>query len=340
MFFYFMIIQSDQMNVKVLKMGGMNQMKIVSSILPKEDLQKELIEEFPHAKFFFHRGIKEAQTDLLDAEVFITYGNDLTAEHILKAEKLRWIMVMSAGIEEMPLQACEQKGIIVSNARGIHQLPMAEYTIGIMLQYENKFRKLWENEQANTWDRKLPFGELNGKTIVILGTGAIGGEIARLAKAFQMTTFGMNRSGHTVPFFDRVFQINELKDILPKADYVVSILPSTAETKQLIREEHFHLMKASTVFCNIGRGDVVEEKVLLQALKEKKIAHAYLDVFNEEPLPAEHPFWQMENVTVTPHISSITKNYLPRAFAVFKHNLHAYINKEKLKNVVDIKKGY
>lgn len=315
-------------------------MKIVSSILPNEDLQKELIEKFPQGDFYFHRGMDEAEADFADADIFITYGNDLTSEHISKTTQLKWIMVMSAGVEDMPLHACEQKGIVVTNARGIHKIPMAEYTIGIMLQHEKKWKQLWNNETDEIWDRKLPFGELNGKRVLILGTGAIGEEIARLCQAFQMHTIGVNRSGNKVKYFDRILKLKDMAQILPQVDYFVSILPSTKETKNLIKEDHFILMKESAVFCNIGRGDVVEEHVLLKTLKNREIAHAFLDVYTEEPLTSGHPFWQMDNVTVSPHISSISKKYLPRAFSVFKHNLHAYNNNEELLNKIDFKKGY
>jgi len=128
---------------------------------------------------------------------------------------------------------------------------------------------------------------------------------------------------------------------LPKADFIVSVLPSTKETKHFLEKNHFDLMKNSSVFINIGRGDLIQEDVLMAALQEGKIAHAYLDVFYTEPLAEDHPFWRMENVTVTPHISSLTKNYMPRSFEIFKQNLHTYIKKDAdFINVIDMDRGY
>ncbi|WP_102261625.1 D-2-hydroxyacid dehydrogenase [Mesobacillus jeotgali] len=314
-------------------------MKIYSSILPAEVLREDVKKEFPQVSFEFHKGIKEEL--FLDAEIFITYGEDLTEELIYKTDKLRWIMVMSAGLDRMPFEACKKRGIFVTNVRGIHKIPMAEFTIGMMLQHVKQMRSLWTNEQAESWERKLPMGELYGKTLLILGIGAIGGEVARLAKAFNMKTIGVNRSGREAEWADEKFTMDNYREALPEADFIVSVMPSTNETKHFLDASDFELMKDSAVFINIGRGDLVKDEVLLAALQEKKIAHAYLDVFYEEPLKASHPFWMMENVTVTPHISSLTKNYLPRSFEIFKHNLHTYIkNDSNYLNVIDMDRGY
>lgn len=314
-------------------------MKIYSSILPPEVLQEDVKKEFPQVSFQFHKGIKEEL--FLDAEIFLTYGEDLTEELIYRADKLKWIMVMSAGLDRMPFEACKKRGIFVTNVKGIHKIPMAEFTIGMMLQHVKQMRILWTNEQTKTWERKLPMGELYGKTLLILGIGAIGGEVARLAKAFNMKTIGVNRSGRDSEWADKIYTIENYRDALPLADFVVSVLPSTSETKHFLDAADFDLMKDTAVFINIGRGDLVKDEVLLAALQEKKIAHAYLDVFYTEPLNGSHPFWLMENVTVTPHISSLTKNYLPRSFEIFKHNLHTYIKKDlDYLNVIDMDRGY
>ena len=314
-------------------------MKIYSSILPAEALREDVKKEFPQVSFEFHKGIKE---DLfLDAEILLTYGEDLTEELIHKADKLKWIMVMSAGLDRMPFKACKERGILVTNVRGIHKIPMAEFTIGMMLQHVKQMGSLWTNERTKTWERKLPMGELYGKTLLILGIGAIGGEVARLAKAFNMKTIGVNRSGREADGADEIFTMENYRETLPQADFIVSVLPSTNETKHFLDESDFELMKDTSVFINIGRGDLVKDEVLITALQEKKIAHAYLDVFYEEPLEENHPFWTMENVTVTPHISSLTKNYLPRSFEIFKQNLHTYIkNGSDYLNVIDMDRGY
>jgi phosphoglycerate dehydrogenase-like enzyme len=316
-------------------------MRIVSSVFPKEIIQEEIKSEFPEIKFEFYKGMKDAEKAFYECEVFLTYGDDLTVNHIQKNNHLKWIMQMSAGLEKLPLKAIEEKGIMITNARGIHKIPMAEYTLGTMLQWVKQTRALLENEQEENWDRKIRMEELFEKTVLILGVGAIGGEIARLAKAFRMKTIGVNRSGKGVGNIDELYLTEQMMDALPKADFIVSILPSTPETKHLLTKDHFVAMKNTAVFINIGRGDLVDESLLLHALEKNEIAHAFLDVFEKEPLVKDHPFWKMKNVTVTPHLSSVTQNYLPRALEIFKHNLNTYLNKTgDYMNVIDLKKGY
>lgn len=316
-------------------------MKIVASFVPSEELQKDFKGEFPNIEIEYYKGIKNAEKAYIDAEVFLTYGEDLTPEYIELAKNLKWIMVLSAGLERMPFAACAEKGILVTNARGIHKIPMAEFTLGTMLEHVKQRQQLRENELNKKWDRKLPMGELSGKTIMVLGIGAIGGEIARLAQAFGMKVIGVNRSGSANEFADITVKLDKLEEHLSKPDFIVSVLPSTSETKYLLNEDHFRQMKKSAVFINIGRGDLVSEEILLKALEEEFISHAYLDVFENEPLKPEHPFWEMKNVTVTPHLSSITKKYQPRGFEIFKHNLHTYINNgNDFINVIDLERGY
>lgn len=315
-------------------------MKTVFTFRPPRTLQEEMKSKYPEADFLFYKSAEEAER-LHEAEVIVTFGDDLTPEHIGSCPHLKWIMVASAGIDHLPLQAIADRNILVTNARGTHKVPMAEFTMGFMLNHVKRFPELRELQKEETWNKQLPLGELAGKQLLVLGTGAIGSEIARLAQAFQMKTMGLNRSGHPAEHFAEVHPTAELAEVLPEADFVVAILPSTNETKGLLKEHHFQAMKETAAFINIGRGDIVEEQVLLDALHNECFAHAYLDVFIEEPLPAGHPFWKHPRVTVTPHISSITKQYLPRAFAILDHNLKQYIQgKSDFQNKIDLTKGY
>ncbi|MFE3975638.1 MULTISPECIES: D-2-hydroxyacid dehydrogenase [unclassified Peribacillus] len=314
-------------------------MLILSTIIPNEGIQTKMKDAFPELNFIYQEGWMDER--LSEAEILITYGEDLTEKIIGKAANLKWIMVMSAGMELMPFKAIEERGILVTNAKGIHKIPMAEYTIGMLLQYEKKLKLLMKNEREEMWDRKIEVGELNGKTMLVLGAGAIGGEVARLGKAFRMTTLGVNRSGKLVESIDRLYTLDNLLEAIPGADYIVSVLPSTDETKDLLQKEHFKAMKESAVFVNIGRGDLIDEEVLIEALEAGELAHAILDVFDPEPLEKGHPFWRMESVTVTPHLSSKSGEYLPRTFAIFEKNMREYLKSGKdFINVIDLSRGY
>ncbi|OCA83343.1 3-phosphoglycerate dehydrogenase [Bacillus sp. FJAT-27225] len=316
-------------------------MKIVFTFIPPEKLREQLETEFPQISFHYGKGPAGAGEELEKAEVIVTYGEDLNEHYIHKAKRLQWIMIMSAGMERMPFEACKKRGIHVTNARGIHKIPMAEFTMGTMFHHVKKFPEIQRNEQLQEWNRKVKVGELAGKHVLILGIGAIGGEIARLSKAFRMEVTGINRSGDHHKEADRTETFENINEFLPSADFIVSVLPSTGETKYLLTEEHFRRMKPAAVFINIGRGDLIREETLLKIMEEKVIAHAYLDVFEKEPLSKGHPFWGMENVTVTPHLSSITEQYLPRSFEIFKQNLSAYGNNTGgFINYIDLKRGY
>ncbi|MCP3762110.1 D-2-hydroxyacid dehydrogenase [Domibacillus sp. A3M-37] len=314
-------------------------MNIVFTFRPPRDIQADLQKKFPNETFSFYKQLDEAQS-LHEAEILVTFGSDLTEERIHECQSLKWIMVASAGIEEMPLQAIKDRDILVTNARGIHKIPMAEFTLGFMLNHVKRFAELHTLEQSETWNKQLPLQELAGKEVTILGTGAIGQEIARLAKAFRMTTTGVNKSGQHAEGFDQIFTIYELESAVLSADFVVAVLPSTPETISLLQPEHFETMKNTAAFINIGRGDLVSELVLLSAINDEEIAHAYLDVFPVEPLPEAHPFWRHPAITVTPHISSVTKQYVPRAMVIFEHNLRCFIDGGDYENVIDVERGY
>nr|WP_175989655.1 D-2-hydroxyacid dehydrogenase [Bacillus sp. Marseille-Q1617] len=316
-------------------------MKVVVTFQPNEEFVTDLQEHFPQVEFMCFKKIAEAEQALPLAEIIVTMGEDLTDTHIELSQRLKWIMVTSAGLEKMPFEAIKKKGILVTNARGIHKIPMAEFTLGLMLQHAKQLRSVLKQEEEGIWSRRLPTSELNGSSLLVIGAGAIGSEIARLGKAFNMNTAGVNSTGIKVEHFDQMFTLNNFVEFLPHTDYIVAVLPSTEKTKYILQTEHFDEMKNSAVFINIGRGDLVKESILLEAARTKRVGHIFLDVFEQEPLPADHAFWEEEGITVTPHLSSITKMYMPRAFDIFKKNLKAYSKKsEELINVIDSERGY
>lgn len=301
----------------------------------------KLQEDFPKQEFVFCDSPEEAKEYAVKAEVYVTYGNSIDETLIEQAEQLKWVACLSAGVDDFPLKKLEEKGVLLTNARGIHKIQMAEYVITMLLQVYRNSKTIIENEKQATWDKSVRIQEITGKKILIIGTGAIGRETARLAKAFHMETIGISRSGKKVENFDRVYQTSELLEVLPEADLIVSVIPSTKETRHLFTYEQFSAMKPSAVFLNMGRGDVLKEDDLLRAIQEEEFAHAVLDVFEQEPLPEGHPFWKEKNITVTPHISGLSPAYVKRALKIFKENLEVYENNgEDYLNVIDLKQGY
>lgn len=316
-------------------------MLVVTSAKIRRDLRERLTQTYPNLSFRFHSHISEAEDDLKDADVLITYGEDLNGNHINMTKKLKWIMVISAGLDEMPFAEIKKKGITVTNAKGIHAIPMAEYAIGMLLQVSRQAKLVIENESNQKWDRSPTMTELNGKTIGILGAGAIGQEVARLAKAFNMKVIGLNRSGNPVANFDHMVTRSDLSTLLEESDYIVSVLPKLKQTDNILTEKQFDQMKGNTILVNMGRGNAIHEQDLLVALHNEKLKHAVLDVFNDEPLPDDHPFWKEEKITVTPHLSGISHQYQPRAFEIFDHNMKIFLGETgNYINLIDPEKGY
>ncbi|KGX87679.1 3-phosphoglycerate dehydrogenase [Pontibacillus halophilus JSM 076056 = DSM 19796] len=316
-------------------------MLAVTTCKVQSRIQAELVEKYPMVTFQFCESMEEAEAYLSRADLFITYGEDVTPEHIKAAPLLKWIMVLSAGMDKMPFKEIEARKIMVTNARGIHAIPMAEYAIGMLLQTYRESKTIIEYEKAHKWGKSLRMNELTGRTMLIVGAGAIGQELGRLAKAFRIKTIGISRSGTKKEYMDVNGRVDDLDEYLSEADIVVSILPSTKETRYLFTESSFKKMKDDAIFLNMGRGDVVQDTVLMDALHQRQIAYAILDVFEQEPLPAAHPFWSMERVTVTPHHSGVSPQYQPRAFEIFKHNLDVFLNEEgDYQNVYDWNRGY
>ncbi|MFT9848686.1 D-2-hydroxyacid dehydrogenase [Aneurinibacillus sp. REN35] len=318
-------------------------MKIVSTAKMSERHQETLKAEFPGCEFDFYPHMKKAETDVTDAEVLVTYGEDLTPENVGEMRNLRWIQVLSAGMDTMPLSLLADRDILVTNAGGIHKVPMAEYTFGVMLQVARKMNELYEKQRNNEWDRSLRVEELYGKTLGIIGVGAIGEEVARRAKVFGMKVLGVSRSGKPKPDCDEMYTQRQLTDVLPRCDYIVVIVPLTKDTRHLIGREELESMQETAVLINIARGPVIDEEALLSHLRDGKLRMAVLDVFTEEPLPASSPFWKLKNCLITPHISGRSPLYMERALEIFRHNLSIYQGEKKTEdmlNVIDSRQGY
>jgi phosphoglycerate dehydrogenase-like enzyme len=281
------------------------------------------------------------ESHLNDAEVIAGWKKEMS--DILTGEsKLQWGQTWSAGVDNLPLEELASSNVEVTSANGVHAFPISETIFAMMLGLTRKIHTYVRNQQTKTWHHAGLSLELHSKTIGVIGTGAIGKETAKLAKAFGMIVLGVRQSGRTEPFFDEMFKVDHLTEILPRCDYVVLTLPLTNDTRHLFGADQINAMKTSSFFINIGIGEVIVENALIQALQEKKIAGAGLDVFEKEPLDPHNPLWEMENVILTPHTAGATEHYNKRLIEdIFLPNLKNYINNGKPSvNVVDFEKGY
>lgn len=241
----------------------------------------------------------------------------------------------------MPLQQLKNHNILLTNTSGVHAFPISETVFAMMLAFTRKIHINIRNQAAHEWCSEGSLSEVHGKTIGIIGVGSIGEEISRLAKAFGMRVLGCRRSGKSSTIVDTMFDMHGLKEMISECDYIVNALPSTKETYRLIGTEEFKSMKPNAFYINIGRGETTDTDALVQALKEKQIAGAGLDVFEQEPLPKEHPLWNFENVIITPHNSGATDFYESRAMDIFIENFKQYLKgKEPSINIVNLDLEY
>jgi len=278
--------------------------------------------------------------DLESAEVIL---GGISREEFRMARNLRWIQATGAGVDGLLFPELVESDVILTNASGVHPIPIAEHTFALILAITRGLIKSFEGKRRKEWLHNEVFiDELYGKTIGIIGYGRIGQGIARLAKGFGMRVIGLKRDpGKEVEVKPDVLLGKDSLDILLKeSDVVVIIVPLTKETYHMIGERELRLMKPTSILINVARGKVVDESALIKALKEKWIFSAGLDVFETEPLPLESELWGLDNVVITPHIAGLNPHYTDRLLDIFIRNLQAYPDISKMINVVDKRLGY
>lgn len=287
---------------------------------------------------------KPAELDpglLAEAEVLCGWWKAAWDKEAGSPGKLKWVQTGSAGVDNLPLGELEARGIVLTTASGVHPVPMTETVFAMLLAFTRKLHDAVRNQTERKWARSEGYDELRGRTLAVIGAGEIGAEVARIAQAFGMRTLGVRRTGRPAPHVDVMHTTERLDDVLAESDVVVNVLPHTAETVRLFDAGRFAAMKPSALFINIGRGTAVDTDALTEALRSGAIAGAGLDVFDPEPLPADHPLWAMDNVIITPHIGGATEQYKARMTDLFVENLHAYLSTgTPAKNIVDYEKSY
>ena len=285
---------------------------------------------------------KKEELDALLAEAEVLFGFIPPKNIIARAPKLKWFQVTSAGVDRHQGTEIWNSKVILTGVSGIHATPIGEFVMGLMLMFAKNTPLSFKMMQTREWQRYMS-GTLRGKTVGIIGLGHIGGEVARLSKAFGMKVIATRRSAKTagkVKNVDLLLPSSRMKELLGQSDYVVLTLPLTPDTTHIIGEAELKAMKPTAYIMNIGRGSLIDQEALIKALDEKRIAGAGLDVMVPEPLPKENRLWDFDNVILSPHISGGMEDYMLRATELFCENLKRYIAGKKLLNVIDKKKGY
>jgi phosphoglycerate dehydrogenase-like enzyme len=280
--------------------------------------------------------LTDAHRDVM-ARADVVFGFDVPFELADSAPRLRWVQGIGSGYEHIWGAGLERDGIIVTNAVGVSAVPMAEFVLGRILQMWKRFPEIEDLARQHEW--RPTFGRmLAGSTVGIIGLGAIGSALAERAAALGMRVVASRRSwrrGMTARHVDTLYGPGDLHTLLAESDAVVLCAPSTAETRRMIDADALAAMKPGALFVNVGRGTMVDEPALIDALERGHVGAAVLDVTSEEPLPADNPLWDAPNVFISAHCSATSDGYVERVLAVFLDNLARYLAGQPLRNVVD-----
>ena len=278
-------------------------------------------------------------SSMADADVLLTW--DLPTENLATiAPKLKWIHCIGAGVEHMLPMDWIPEGVTITNNKGVHAAKAGEFGLMAVLMLHSHIPAVVTNQQKKIYD-SLYASPIKGKTAVILGTGSLGGAIAKQLAPLGVNVIGVNRSGSDVEGCNRVVTTQELESVLPLADYLVMATPDTPETRGLMNKSRLDLLKESAGVINIGREAVTDYDALCDKLEQGTLAGAILDVFSPEPIEPESRLWHTPNLIITPHISADDGDaYIPLTLNLFFENLNLFKNNKNLLNPVDPVRGY
>jgi D-2-hydroxyacid dehydrogenase (NADP+) len=293
-----------------------------------------LLERFPQLKIDVvgHHGLVEPF--IADVDVLLCFSPPM-ADHVVRdAPKLQWIQALGTGVDNIIDLPSLRPEVLVTNVRGIHGAPMSEATLAYMLSLTRDMPRVVRAQDAGRWDR-WPAALMDGKTVGILGVGVIAEHLAPMCKAFNMTVIGITAAPRAAKGFDRMVERSDLLKIAGELDYLVVLIPQSAETRNIVGEKLLAAMKPSAYVINMARGGVVDEPALMRALEAGRIAGAALDVYAQEPLPPDSPLWKTRNLHCFPHQGGYSEGYEERAMPTIAHNMTCFLE-DRPKDMLNI----
>ncbi len=310
---------------------------------PRSAALDRLADDFPQCNIVYPETVEELYAELPDAEVFAAYF--VTNDILDKAPNLKYVCGFLAGVDKLPLKRLEESNILLTTGRGIHPIHMTEYTIMMMIMAARDMDKLLAEQKNHGWGSTEVFvqDQIYGKKLGILGVGAIGKELAKKASMMGMEVIGVRKNPEAVEYVSEMYGMKEGFDVVcSTCDYIVNLLPHTAETHKVISKKYFDMLKPTACMINIGRGDTVNEEDLYNALINKQFKRYITDVFEKEPLDPDSKFWDLDNIIITPHVCGPNVTYMDKAYPIVKHNIESYLNKEydKMLNLLSYERGY
>jgi phosphoglycerate dehydrogenase-like enzyme len=280
-----------------------------------------------------------------DATVIFNWSGSgaLLRDVLAMCPRAQWVHARSAGLDNLIFPELVAHSAVLTNGSGVFSPSLGEFALGAILYFAKDFRRLVKNQMAGVWEQ-FDITLISGQTVGIVGYGDIGRAVATRVRAMGMRVLAVKRQGPPLynvdPLVDQIYSPDRLGEMLARSDYVVVSTPLTPETKGMIGDAAFAAMKPNAVLINIGRGPVVDEQALVRALSERRILGAALDVYDREPLPGGHPFYQLDNVLLSPHSADHTPDWMDLAMRFFLEQFERFRKREPLSNIADKKLGY
>lgn len=323
---------------------GNHTILVLSADLADKDLA--LLEQLPPETNLAVGNTMEAFERLADdADVILSWSmsGKLLREVFLSAPRVKWVHSRSAGLDTVLFPELAASPVPLTNGRGVFSQSLGEFALGVILYFAKDFRRMVRNQEAGVWEQ-FDVEEISRQTVGIVGYGDIGRAVATRVRAMGMQVLALKRHGPPLynvdPLVNQIFRPEDREEMLARCDYIVAAAPLTAETRGLIGEREFAVMKPNAVVINVGRGPVIDEAAMVKALTERRIKGAGLDVFDTEPLPAGHPFYKLDNVLLSPHCADHTSDWTEQAMRFFLAQFERYRKGEPLVNVVKKELGY
>jgi D-2-hydroxyacid dehydrogenase (NADP+) len=312
---------------------------------PPPEMPERIRARWPEMRVIHLPRYDRIAEELPDTDIFV--GFSLRPEQFALARKLKWLHSTAAGVGQLMYGELRRSGIEVTNASGVHRIPMAEHIVGTLIALARRFPDCFRYQQQSRWAQQELWNapvrprELRGQILLFIGFGAIGREVAKVVRPLGIRAWAVTRSGRAEEgLAEQVFPASKLHEALPQADFVVLAAPETPETRKMIGAGELAFMKASAYFLNVSRGALVDEPALISALEQRKIAGAALDVASQEPLPPESPLWRLDNAFITPHMSAVSEHLWERQTDLLMENLERWFAGLELLNRVDLNRGY
>jgi D-2-hydroxyacid dehydrogenase (NADP+) len=298
--------------------------KILIVDVHAEMYRDALREKFPALQFQLFHNKSEVRGDLSDIDVMMMFGIEVQDFMLAGAPGLQWIQSLATGVDHFLRCPSLKPNVLITSGRGIHGPPMREQVVYMMMAISRDAVRAVGDQKAHFWERRL-WSTLHGKTAAIAGTGVVGAAIAELLKALGMHVIGVTRTPRQTPGFDEMIATDRILEAVRRADYLINMLPASADNIGLFDATIFGAMKATAYYISAGRGQTVDEAALLAALRERRIAGAALEVFQTEPLPADSPFWDLPNVFITPHIGGYVIEYEDFIMPLIVDNMRLFL---------------